>query len=292
MPASLRASVLVPTLDYPEPYDWALRMQAEAIEAAGISVVPRAWTEPDIGDGVDLVLPIVAWGYHHRFAQWMALLDRLEDKRIPVLNPVGLLRWNSDKAYLAELAAKGVPTVPTITVDALDEAALIEARAQFACSDLVVKPPISAGADGTFRLGPDDGFPDAVRDRRMLIQPFQRAIVSQGELSLMIFGGEPSHAIMKRARTGEFRVQPQHGGREEIVAAPPDAVDLATRALAAAPEAATYARVDMISDDNGKWQIMELELIEPALWLNLAPGSAERFGTSIRVAAEQILAQR
>ena len=292
MRASIRAAVLTPSADYPEAFDWALENQADALRAAGLEVVAQTWTDPDAGQGVDIVLPLVVWGYHARARQWHELLDRLEAERARVLNPVALLRWNSDKSYLAELAEQGIATVPTQAVDALADANLADARIRFGTTELVIKPPVSAGADGTFRLGPNDAVPAAVAGRRMLIQPFQHSIVGQGELSLMIFNGAFSHAVIKRAKPGDFRVQPSLGGTEIQVEAPPEAIALAHAALAAAPTAAVYARVDMIADATGAWQIMELELIEPALFLHRAPGSAERFGAAIAAAAEQILAQR
>ena len=287
----IRIAVLTPAPDYPEPHDWAFDIQAAALGAAGLDVVQRTWTDAGIEDGVDVVLPLVAWGYHHRHAEWLALLDRLEAARMPVLNPVAVLRWNSDKSYLAELAASGIATVPTMTVAALSADDLRAARDRFAVADLVVKPPVSAGADGTFRLGADDAVPAAVAGRRMLIQPLQPSIMAQGELSLMLFDGAFSHAVIKRAKPGDFRVQPHLGGREEQVQAPDEALALAHKALAAAPAPTAYARVDMVADEAGAWRIMELELIEPALWLDKAEGSAERFGTAIRAAAERVLAK-
>ena len=289
---SLTAALLVPTADYPEAHAWAYDVQAAALKAAGIAVVPRIWTDPGAEVGVDLVLPLVAWGYNLRFAEWLALLDRLEAAQVPTLNPALLLRWNSDKAYLAELAEKGIPTVPTLAFDALDPAALAIAREKFGVDDLVVKPPVSAGAEGTYRLAPGDPLPADVQGRRMLVQPFQTAITTEGELSLMLFNGTYSHAVIKRAKPGDFRVQPHLGGTEQAIDAPPEALALAHRAMAAAPTEAAYARVDMIGDGQGGWQIMELELIEPALWLDKAPGSAERFGAAIRMAAEEVLAKR
>ena len=288
----LRAAVLIPAADYPEDHGWAFDSQAAALENAGIDVVARCWTDPAVEGGVDLVLPLTAWGYHARLPEWLTLLDRLEATPAVTLNPVALLRWNSDKAYLAELADVGVATVPTIAVAALDDAALATARARFQATELVIKPPVSAAADGTYRLGLNDPVPIAVAGQRMLIQPFQRAIALRGELSLMIFGGEYSHAIVKYPKPGDFRVQPHLGGRDEPVEAPQEAIALAHAALAAAPAAAAYARVDMIANEQGQWQIMELELIEPALWLPRAPGSAERFANAVRAHAEQILAQR
>ncbi len=288
----MKAVILCPAEDYPEVFDWAYDNQAKALETAGFMVEGRRWTDDTPEAGADIVLPLVAWGYHQRIAQWHALLDRLEAARVAVLNPVPLLRWNSDKAYLAELGAVGIPTVPTIAVAALDEAALADARTRFATTELVVKPPVSAGADGTYRISSGDEIPESVRGKRMLIQPFQRAISTQGELSLLLFGGTLSHALIKRPKTGDYRVQPHLGGTETLCEAPLEAVDLAHRALAAAPAHATYARVDMIADEAGDWQIMELELIEPALWLPRAPGSANRFAAAVAAQAEQILAQR
>lgn len=292
MPASIRAALLCPAPDYPEAYDWAYDNQAAAMEGAGFEISGRRWTDANCIDEVDIVLPLVAWGYHMRVTEWHALLDRLEASGVAALNPVPLLRWNSDKSYLAELAEAGIATVPTMAVDALDETALTSARMKFGCVELVVKPPVSAGADGTYRLTVGDPIPDAVAGHRMLIQPFQRAISTQGELSLMMFGGDFSHALIKRPKPGDYRVQPHLGGREEICEPPQDAIALAHDALAAAPARAAYARVDLIADEDGAWQVMELELIEPALWLPRAPGSAERFAAAIRAQAEQILAKR
>jgi glutathione synthase/RimK-type ligase-like ATP-grasp enzyme len=288
----VKAVLLCPAQDYPEAYDWAYDNQAEALESAGFTVEGRRWTADAPEAGADLVLPLVAWGYHQHIAQWHAFLDRLEAARTTVLNPIPLLRWNSDKSYLVELGAAGISTVPTIAVAALDDAALAHARTRFAPTELVVKPPVSAAADGTYRLAAGDEVPEAVRGKRMLIQPFQRAISTQGELSLLLFGGELSHALIKRPKPGDYRVQPHLGGTEMLCEAPSEAVALAYSALAAAPALATYARVDMIADEAGNWQIMELELIEPALWLPRAPGSAERFAAAVFTQAEQILAQR
>jgi glutathione synthase/RimK-type ligase-like ATP-grasp enzyme len=292
LPARLRAALLCPAADYPEAYDWAYDNQAEALEQAGFEVVGPRWTDPHCATGVDVVLPLVAWGYHLRFAEWLALLDRLETNRVPTLNPIPLLRWNSDKGYLAALSEAGIATVPTMAVDALDEDALAAARLRFDSAELVVKPPVSAGADGTFRIAQGDELPAAARGRRMLVQPFQRSVTTQGELSLLLFGGELSHALIKRPKSGDYRVQPHLGGTETLCEAPPEAIALAHAALAKTPAPATYARVDLIADEAGEWQVMELELIEPALWLPRAPGSATRFAAAIRAQAEQILAQR
>ena len=280
----MRAVVLTPAPDFWEAWSWAYDVEAAALEAAGIGVEPRAWT--DVGDvsGIDAVLPLVAWGYHLRFAEWLALLDRMDQPGAPLmLNPPALLRWNSDKSYLAELAAAGVSTVASRTVDALDDAALAAARMAYG-DTLVVKPLVSASADDTFRLGAYDAIPASIAGKRMLVQPFMPSIASNGEYSLMLFGGRFSHCIVKRPKPGDFRVQPHLGGSETPCGPPAGAIALAQAALAAAPARATYARVDMVEGANGELQIMELELIEPALWLQHAPDQGAAFAGAIEAA--------
>jgi len=245
--------ILVPDPAYPEPWAWAFHVEAEALRAAGFEVSARPWTAPGDLAPFDAVLPLVVWGYHERYEEWLALLDRLEREPVPTINPPPLLRWNSDKAYLAELDAVGVPTVHTLAVDALDEQCLREARDQFGSDRLVV--------------------------------------AAHGEYSLMLFADRFSHAILKRPKSGDFRVQPHLGGTERPCEAPEGSIALAKSALAAAPAEALYARVDMVADEDGALRIMELELIEPALWLQHAPDKGAGFASTIRRAIEQPLAQ-
>ena len=276
--------VLTPVPGFWEAWNWAYDVEAAALEASGIRVEPRPWTEVGDVSGIDAVLPLVAWGYHSRFAEWLELLDRMAQPGAPLmLNPPALLRWNSDKSYLAELTDVGVPTVASLTVDGLDEAALAAARTAYG-DTLVVKPLVSASADDTYRLGLDDPIPASVRGKRMLVQPFMPSVAQRGEFSLMLFGGQFSHCIVKRPKAGDFRVQPHLGGSETPCAPPAGAIALAQAALAAAPAPAIYARVDMIHASDGALQIMELELIEPALWLQHAPDQGAAFAGAIKAA--------
>ena len=277
----MRAAIFVPAPDYPEESDWAYEVEAAVLLRAGFSVEARPWTEPGDLAGFDLVMPLVAWGYHQDPPRWHALLDRLEQEAVPTLNPVPLLRWNSDKRYLAELGAKGVATIPTRLVEALDGAELGYAREEFG-EELVIKPPVSASAYGTHRLGPNDPLPPDAHGQVMLVQPFLRSVSAEGEYSIMLFGGRFSHSIVKRPKAGDYRVQPHLGGTELACAPPDGAIDLAHAALAAAPAEATYARVDMVRDNEGELAIIELELIEPALWLQHAPDGGAGFASAVR----------
>jgi glutathione synthase/RimK-type ligase-like ATP-grasp enzyme len=203
-----------------------------------------------------------------------------------MVNPPNLLRWNGDKAYLAELADVGVATVPTLAVESCCDADLEEARRTFDCEWLVIKPPVSASAMGTHRIGPKDDLPHDSRGKPMILQPLIEEIAKTGEFSLMLFDGEFSHAVVKRPKSGDFRVQEYHGGVTlPCKAPPPGAISLAQKALAAAPATATYARVDIVPDDAGVLRIMELELIEPSLFLSHAPDGGAAFSRSILAAA-------
>jgi len=287
----MRIAVLVPAPDYPEPWSWAYDVEAAALASGGAEVEPVAWTRPGDLSGFDLVVPLVAWGYHLDYARWLAFLDSAEQARLPLVNPPALLRWNSDKAYFAELGDAGVPTVPTMAVESCSDADLEEARRRFGAEWLVIKPPVSASAMGAHRIGPTDDLPAESRGRPMIVQPMIEEIARTGEFSLMLFDGVFSHAVVKRPRSGDFRVQEYHGGETRPCDAPPaGAIVLAQAALAAAPERATYARVDIVPDDEGTLRIMELELIEPALFLDHAPDAGAAFARSILSAAERATA--
>jgi glutathione synthase/RimK-type ligase-like ATP-grasp enzyme len=277
----MKVALLTPAPGYPEAWDWAFDVEARALRDAGIEVVSLAWTELDGDHGCDLVLPLVAWGYNLDYPRWLDFLDRAEREVWPLLNPPALLRWNGDKAYLEELGSKGIPTVATVEVDALDGASLAEAAQRLGGPDmLVVKPPISGGAEGTYRLAQGDAIPADVVGRRMMVQPFQPTIAN-GEWSLILFGGQLSHCILKTPKAGDFRVQPHVGGVDTPADAPAGALDLARAALAAAPADALYARVDIIADAQGKLKLMELELIEPALFLHHAPDNGAMFASAV-----------
>jgi len=287
----VRFALLVPAPDYPEPWRWAFEPQADALRSRGIEVDPVAWTDPGDLSRYDLVMPLVAWGYHLRYTEWLELLERLEREQLPVANPPALLRWNSDKAYLAELAGKAVPSVPTIEAANLSQFDLRDAAERFGTPELIVKPPVSASATGTHRIRPGDDIPPGERGQRMMIQPFLPDIATEGEYALILFDRELSHTVVKRPKSGDFRVQPHLGGTTEKCEAPAGAKELAIAALGAAPAEATYARVDVVRGGGGELQIMELELIEPALWLDVAPHGEQAFVQAAIGAAERFAKQ-
>lgn len=271
--------ILIPDPDYHE--DW--RPHARLLEQA-LDMTPayRHWTDPGDLSAFRLIMPLIAWGYQRAPENWFALLDYMEQEQLPLANPLSVLRWNSDKSYLVELAGRNIATVPTLMSEELNKNALKEAARHFGSDMLIIKPPISGGADGTYKLHFDAPVPDQVAGRRMMTQPFLPAISSEGEFSLFYFDGHFSHAIIKRPAEGDFRVQDYFGGTESAITPPREACHLAEAALAAAPAPCLYARIDLVRDTGGTLRLMELELIEPSLFFKFAADGGRAFGNAVR----------
>jgi glutathione synthase/RimK-type ligase-like ATP-grasp enzyme len=242
----------------------------------------RPWTDAGDLTGFTLVLPLLAWGYQRRPDAWFGALDRWEAQGVRMANSVSLLRWNTDKAYLLNLAERGVSVVPTRAAPALSTADMAAARTAFESDTLVIKPTISGGADGTYLLEAGDPIPVDVQQRDMLIQPMMPTIATEGEFSLFYFEGQFSHAILKTPASGDFRVQEQFGGRETAVTPPEAALTLAAATLAAAPDAPLFARVDMVRASAEGFNLMELEVIEPSLFFSFAQDGGQAFARSVR----------
>ncbi len=248
-----------------------------------LDVVPRAWTDAAAGDA-DAALVLLAWGYHLDPAGWAAMLDRWP-ARTPLFNPPALLRWNGRKTYLAELAEAGVPTVPTQFVARADGDRVAAAFDAFATDEIVLKPQVSAGSDDTYRLRRGDTAP-VLADA--MIQPFLAAVAGEGELALFHIGGRFSHAACKRAAPDDFRVQPQFGGRIVAWEATDEAHHAAALAIAALPSPPLYVRIDLIRCADGRLAVMEVEAIEPDLYLDIAPEAADRLAQALNDALDAV----
>lgn len=253
---------------------------AAPLAAAGASVEGRPWTDPGELAGFDRVLPLMVWGYHREHARWLAATRAWEAAGLPLANPPSVLRWNADKDYLARLGEAGAPVVPTVHAERIDAAVLDAARARFGTRRLVVKPAVSASAYRTLRLAPGDpldGAPEGVA----MIQPYLPAVETEGELSLVWLGGRFSHAIRKVAAPGDFRVQPEWGGRIRAADPAPEDLAAAEAVLARVEEPLLYARIDLVRDGAGRPLLMEAELIEPDLYLGFDPEAPARFARAV-----------
>lgn len=285
---SLRLLLLTPAPDEPRfaaiAHQWASRL-ASALATQDMVVETQPWTAADDLSGFDGASPLLSWSYHQHLDAWYARLEGLGASGLPMVNAAETVRWNTRKTYLAELEAAGVPIVPTLFTDVLTPDVIAEAHHRFGPS-LVAKPQVSGGSFATVRLEQGQALRDGPPGPAM-VQPFLKAIAGEGELSLLYFGGVFSHAIGKRAQAGDFRVQYQFGGTYAPIDPPADAVAVAEAALAAAGRSLTYARIDLIRADDGSLRLMELEAIEPDLYLEHAPDGGEAFAKAMRRALEE-----
>jgi len=249
-----------------------------------IEVVTTAWTNHvESADGLaghDLVLPLIVWGYHRDHGRWMQATRTWEQAGIRIANPASVLAWNSDKTYLRRLAERGIAIAPTVWTDHASQAQVDAAFDTFGTDELVIKPTVSGGAWQTIRLARGGTLVEAPTGPAM-IQPYLATIETEGETSLLFFGGRLSHAVNKRPVEGEFRIQVQFGGLYATVAPPPAALALAEQVLAAIDEPLLYARIDMAPDQQGHWLLMEAELIEPDFYLDNDPTAGAGFAEAV-----------
>lgn len=283
MSPNLRIAILTP-----DPADegfvsrWRdpLARSVAPLQRAGMSVEQRSWVETVRPGEFDLIMPLLTWGYHRTGAEWHAAVERWKAAGLPVRNPPEVLHWNSDKTYLGRLAGRGAPVVPTLYADRLTPALLEQAAGNFGTDRLVAKPQISASAWQTIRWSPGDSLAGGP-EGPALIQPYLPSIETEGELSLIYFDGRYSHAIRKRPSGGSFFVQPEHGGIITAHEPNADEREAAHTILACVDEALLYARVDIARGIDGAPVLMELELVEPDLYLEHDPGQGAAFAAAV-----------
>lgn len=233
----------------------------------------------------DLIVLRSCWDYHLRVGEFIGWLQRLAETT-PILNSIDTVLWNHNKFYLREIEALGIEIVPTIFVSHVKALGAEEATTMRSWRNIVVKPAISASAHNTTLMdsAPWSADQEAIRIMQgpFLVQPFIPEIQDQGEISFVYIDGSYSHAVLKLPAAGDFRVQKEHGGSAELVHPDSDLLAQADQIAAAAPEVrdSLYCRIDAIARD-GKLVLMELELVEPELFLGLAEGAAERFAKAI-----------
>jgi len=279
----------------------------DACARAGMAVQVRAWDDPTVGwSRFDAAILRSPWDYVPRLREFLDWSERVSEQT-RLINPLPVVRWNTDKQYLAELAARGVPIVPTAFVEP-DMEPLPTLQAFLAlhpqAAEFVVKPTVGAGSKDAQRYARSQEFAAANHlarlldaERSAMLQPYLSSVDEHGETALMFFAGEFSHAIRK----GPL-LRPDEGPTNHLFAtesiAPrlpsQDELALADRVMAAAREALQldepplYARVDLIRDDAGGPCLLELELCEPSLFFAHAPGSADRFAVLLAKTVERV----
>lgn len=258
-----------------------------ALAAHGVHASAAVWDDPAV-DWTTFSTMVIrsCWDYHLKHDAFLAWIARLEQAGVAVWNPPAVIRWNSEKSYLRELEERGVRVVPTSWIERGSPTSLHEVLHGAGWDAAVVKPAVSASAHETWRTSrqaaarDDARFRTMVQRGRVLVQPFMETVVTAGEWSLVFIGGAFSHAMLKRARSGDFRVQSEHGGSATLGDPGAHVIEQASRALGAGTVDSLYARVDGCVLD-GEFVLMELELIEPLLYLGERPDAPERFAAAL-----------
>lgn len=257
----------------------------DALQDLGLSAVVRPWGDEFEWREAPLVVVRTPWDYfdaRERFLQWARDVAGVTS----LVNPVEVLDWNSHKGYLRELGGAGVPAIETTVVPRGASAEQQYDAMRAHTGEVVVKPAVGGGAVGALRTRPSDTGARAhlsmlVESGDALVQPLAPAVTTHGEVSLIYFGGEFSHAVRKIPADGDYRVQAEYGGRVEPHEPSEAELAVATAALAHAPRPTSYGRVDLVAVD-GQPAVMELEVIEPQLFLDRHPAAPRRFAQQLQ----------
>lgn len=251
-------------------FDEELASLRSGFETLGLSVDPVLWDAADsYAADYDALLPLMVWDYFEgNETRFLDVMTRANETT-PVLNPPALLRWNSDKAYLEELAARGANVIPTVQVDGVTPDDAARAFETFGADRIVIKPQVGGGAWRQALYTKGDVWPtaDKLPPEGALIQPFLPSVTAEGEYSFLYFGGEFSHALLKTAKPGDYRIQSLYGGAEHAYAPTDDEKAVAKAVLATLDIPPLYARVDLLRGLDGQLALIELEMIEPYLYL-------------------------
>ena len=274
-----------------EPYICQLQLEEalllKPLRERGLNVRRLAWDDPTQNwAGCRALLFRSTWDYFFRYGEFSPWLDKVASQT-RLINSAALLRWNIDKHYLQDMQAAGVPIVETVFVEIGSVTPLATVLRKQGWTEAVFKPVVSGSARQTHRVAApavnavQGIFADCVARESMMVQPFLPSVLDEGELSLIVIDGVCTHAVRKVPKRGDFRVQDDHGGTVLAHVANAEELAFAEQAVAACPEKPLYARVDAVRDNHGRLCLMEIELIEPELFLRFHTPAAERLAAAV-----------
>lgn len=264
------------------------RLVLEALENKGLKATKVAWSDASFDwSSTKCALFRTTWDYAEKFLEFSDWLMSVSTKT-RLINSYDLIVWNLDKHYMNDLKEAGVNIVETYFMQPKDSRSLAEIHEELGWKSTVLKPTISAAAKDTYKLSSDNLpqhesiYKELINGESMMLQPFQNSVVERGELSLMMINGKYSHAVLKIAKKGDFRVQDDFGGTVHEYTPTQSEIDLAIAAVNACDRMPLYARVDMINDNAGNPAISELELVEPEMWFRRHKEAADLLAEEVK----------
>jgi hypothetical protein len=260
------------------------------LQARGVQAEAAVWNDPAVAwDRYDMVVLRSIWDYFEREKEFRRWLANLESSGVRIENPLPLVRWNMDKHYLGDLAARGARVVPTRFIEPGEHASLTSLMREREWTDAILKPAVSGNGHRTHRVRADSASDQSDLDALLnegiaaLLQPFVPQIQSEGEWSLVFFGGSYSHAVVKKPLPGEFRVQERFGGTWKCESPSPALIAEAARIVDLLVPRPLYVRIDGVVIQS-EFQLMEVEAIEPYLFTAGLPEALDRYADAIAAA--------
>ncbi len=260
----------------------------QALINLGLKVERLSWDDSDFDwSKTKSVIFRSTWDYFERFDEFSVWLKDVSEKTI-LFNSKDIIYWNIDKHYLKDLLDNGVNIAETRFVEKGEHITLNELHTELGWNETVLKPCVSGTARHTYRLNPskiedhETIFQELISKESMMLSPFQQDIVTTGERSLIMLNGEFTHAVLKVAKKGDFRVQDNFGGTVNAYEPTQLEVEFAQMVVNACPEPPIYARVDIFTDNNGNLAVLEVELIEPELWFRNNPKAVNVLAKAIK----------
>lgn len=253
----------------------------------GWAISTLSWRQERIPwSDFDAVVIRSTWDYWNDVPAFLEVLKQI-NRQTRLANSLDLVHWNLAKTYLRDLQGKGIGIVPSLWAENLDAGGLAAGFDHLRVDELVVKPVVGANGEDAYRVLRSDpaerlsGIAARFRSRACMLQPFMPKVISEGEYSLFYFNGSFSHAILKVPVAGEFRSQEERGAEIRVATPSPLLRERGRTALATFSPAPLYARIDFVRDAADDFVVMELELIEPSLYLRMDPAAPARFARAL-----------
>lgn len=278
----------------PKDPDWYIKqvitedlLVQKALEKKGLKVIRTYWDNSEFDfSSSKIVLFRTIWDYFHRFDEFSNWLNNVKNKT-KLINPPELIYWNIDKHYLNDLSENGINIPPTIFIEKGNTRNLKDLHIETGWPEMILKPVVSGAGRHTYKLSEKNIatheiiYKQLIQNEAMMLQEFQYKITKKGEAAFILFNGKFSHAILKKAKPGDFRVQDDFGGTVHPYNAKLKEIKFAEEIVSLCSPLPLYARVDIIWDNNNKPAIGEIELIEPELWFRNHPAAADIFAEAI-----------
>ena len=264
------------------------KLVQDALESENLRTIKKDWNDSSFNwSKTKTALFRSTWDYFDQFSNFQKWLYYVNNQCF-LINSFDQIKWNLDKHYLQDLKNWGLPIPESIFVNKNSNTNLKNIAKQKNWKHIVVKPTVSGAARHTYNLKNEEiesfqsKWIKLNNGEDFIIQEFQNNVIKKGEIALMIFGGKFSHAILKKAKKGDFRVQDDFGGTVQIIKPSKEIIQLAERTIKKLKPNPIYARVDIIINNDNQPVIMELELIEPELWFRFKEDSAKKLGVLIK----------